>query len=297
MLRNSLLLTAILLLATNGLAGPISITPTTSATTLVNAILGPGVVLVGSPSYTGVANQSGTFTGGGVAVGFDSGIVLTSGNATQIPGLNTNGPESVGGGGTSDDLSTDLGQPGYAGLTALAGYPTYDAAVLSFSFEFTGGGGGDLYFNFVFGSEEYINWIGSQFNDVFGFWVDGVNIALVPGTSTPITINTINNSANSGYYRNNVTNTAGLPVAGYDIKFDGLTTVIQAKMLGLGAGTHTMVFAVGDASDHILDAGVFIQGGTFSNTPINPDIPEPGTLALLGGGLLALGLARRLRRS
>jgi len=58
-----------------------------------------------------------------------------------------------------------------------------------------------------------------------------------------------------------------------------------------------MVLAVADTSDHILDAGVFIQGGTFSSEPINPDIPEPGTLALLGGGLLALGLARRLRRS
>lgn len=61
--------------------------------------------------------------------------------------------------------------------------------MLEFDFTTTGG---NLFFSFVFASEEYNEYVNSSFNDVFGFFVNGVNIALVPGTSTPVAINSVN---------------------------------------------------------------------------------------------------------
>ena len=285
--------TAVILLLPN-LSFAISITPTASGDDLVNNILGPGVSLVGVPTLTGVTNQQGTFTDGLAEVGFSSGIVLSSGNVNEIPGPNTTGPETVGVGLTGDDdISTNLAQPGDADLTTLAGNTTFDANVLAFSFQFGDGSiGGDLFFNFAFASEEYVDFIGSQFNDVFGFFLDGTNIALLGGV--PITVNNINNTSNSAFYVNNVANTNGIPVAGRDIAFDGLTAVLQASAMGLAPGEHTISLKVADTSDGILDAAVFIQQGTFSTepTPTTP-IPEPGTITLLGFGIAGLLITRR----
>lgn len=270
----------------------IIITPTSGATTLANALIGPGVAIVGTPTLTGVTNQQGTFTNGNSSgIGFDAGVVLTSGNANDVPGPNNTSLETLGSlvVGTQD-ISTDLGTAGDAQLTSLAGNATQDANVLAFSFQFGDGTvGGDLQFDFVFASEEYVNFVGSQFNDVFGFFVDGINVALVPGTATPISVNTVNNSTNSAFYKNNVPNTNGITNMGLDLSFDGLTIPIMAQALGLGPGTHTMKFAVADTSDGILDAGVFIGAGSFSQ------IPEPTTIALLGFGLAGLGFLGRRR--
>jgi len=273
----------------SGSALALVVTPTSSGTDLANAIAGSGVSISGV-SYSGVANQSATFTGGiASGVGFESGILMTTGNVNQVPGPNNNTTETVGGGGTSDDISTSLGTPGYGPLSAIAGYNTYDAAVLSFNFLFDSAAGGDLYFNFVFASEEYVNWIGTQYNDVFGFFVDGVNIALVPGDG-PITINNINNTSHSAYYKNNVNNFNGIPNLGLDLSFDGLTVPMTASLKNLSQGPHTMVFAIADTSDGILDAGIFIQAGTFSNNPT--PVSEPSSLLLFGSSLAGLAFFR-----
>jgi hypothetical protein len=63
----------------------------------------------------------------------------------------------------------------------------------------------------------------------------------------------------------------------------------------LGAGVHTISLKVADASDGILDAGVFIQAGTFSDQP-TPVVPEPGTFVLLGSAIAAVAYLRSRRR-
>ncbi len=282
-------------LGASGAAQAVTITTTDDATTLVNTILGAGVTVVGAPTYIGTATQSGTFTDGAAEVGFASGIVLSTGDADDIPGPNNNGTETRGVGNTTDDdINTSLGTAG-AGEIANSN----DAAVLEFDFQFGDGTvGGEVNFAFVFASEEYIDFIDTQFNDEFQLLVDGVNLGTIGGSD--VNINNINDVANSGSYINNVNNTNGIPVAGLNIGFDGLTTILIASSGLLGDGLHTAKFIIADVADGLLDAGVFIQAGTFSPDNPNdepvPEIPLPAALPLFLSGLAGFGFFRRRRK-
>ncbi|MBN1607425.1 MAG: choice-of-anchor L domain-containing protein [Polyangiaceae bacterium] len=266
----------------------LSVTPTTNAADLAEAILGSGVTISNLALVAG-PESAGTFTDGG-NIGIDSGILLTSGSVNNaLP------PD------TSESAGSSIGTGGDSDLNGLIpGYTTYDKTVLEFDFTTDSG---DLYFNYVFGSEEYLEFVGSSFNDVFGFFVEGENIALVPGTSTAVSINNVHQATSNGYgsfaavngeyYVNNTANSVAT-------QYDGVTTVLTASILGLEAGnTYHMKLAIADAGDTILDSGVFIQGGSFSSKPTA--VPElssssaTSALALLAmGALMMVGRRRRM---
>ena len=273
-------------------AHAIVVTPTGNATTLVNTLLGPGVTLVGTPTLTGgnLANSNssaGTFTSGlTTGIGIDSGVLLTTGQANFVGNSNT-----------QSGIGIDFGGAGDAALTALGGDATQDATILSFDFTTTTG---NLFFNFAFGSDEYNEFANANVNDVFAFYVDNTNIALLPGSTTPISINTVNggnpfgtNAQNPQFFNNNAGGT-------FAFEYDGFTDVFTVSALGLGTGQHNIRLAIADGGDGILDSGVFIQGGSF--TPTQPDpTPSPGvpdsgsTLLLAGLGALALGALQRAK--
>ncbi|NEN92287.1 MAG: PEP-CTERM sorting domain-containing protein [Okeania sp. SIO3H1] len=250
-------------------AQAISITPTSNGNDLVNEILGSGITIApDSINYTGTGGASGIFTDGLLSgIGIDSGIILTTGTATDAKGPNS-----------SDKKTTDNKLPGDSDLDGLIleEQTTFDATILEFDFESEGG---DLYFNYVFASEEYVEWTNSKFNDVFGFFLNGTNIALIPGTSTPVAINTVNggkplgtDASNPEFFNNNDPSEGG-PF--FDIEYDGFTNLFTAQALGLSAGTHHIRLAIADAGDAFLDSAVFIQANSFSDMPTNTPTGMP----------------------
>jgi hypothetical protein len=233
------------------------------AAALAAALVGGGVS-ISNVTYTGASIAAGTFTGGTGIIGFNSGIILSSGDSAGVVGPNT-----------SPGFSVCNATAGDADLTALAGgTATQDAAVLEFDFVPTSN---QVSFNYVFASEEYPEFVGS-FNDVFGFFVNGVNVALVPGTSTVVSINNVNCLSNSSYYINNnapgFTGTCGLPYANLDTQMDGLTTVLAAKATVNPGVTNHIKLAIADAVDCAYDSDVFLQANSLV-APTDTFTPSP----------------------
>ena len=142
----------------------------------------------------------------------------------------------------------------------MSGQPTFDAASLTVNFTPTNP---QLAINYVFASEEYQEFVGTEFNDVFAFFVNGVNCALTPGTASPITVNTINQNINSLFYVPN-------EPATYDTEFDGFTVVLTCRAAVNPGVPNTLRLVIADASDGILDSGVFLQANGVSSNPIGP---------------------------
>ena len=242
----------------------ISVTPEDNAMSLANNLIGSesGVTIV-SASLIGATGAAGTFSGG--TFGISEGIVLTSGFATTAVGPNNSGGAGSGRGTAGDAQLDSLASP----------FSTNDACILSITFI---PNGNSLEFSYVFGSEEYNEYVCSSFNDVFGFFVNGgvydnQNIALIPGTTPPmpVAINNVNNGtvgsagsanncsdlqlANSAYYVDNPTGT--------NLQYDGHTVVLTA-VIAVEPGTqYSIKLAIADAGDDVLDSGVFLEGQSF----------------------------------
>jgi hypothetical protein len=184
-----------------------------------------------------------------------------------------------------------------------------DANVLGFTF--TAASAGTLQFRYVFASEEY-NDIGgptapTPFDDVFGLFVDGVNLALVPGFNR-VSVRTVNcGSANRNTPTQNlpggpncalfVNNNFDAGSALFDLQYDGFTQVLTAN-LNVAAGTPYQVqLAIADVpDDRSLDSGAFIAA-QFRADNGGGSVPEPGSLALAAIGVLVMGGARRVLRA
>ena len=229
---------------------------------LVTALLGPGVT-VSNVTFTGASIAAGTFSGGTGIIGFESGVMLSSGSISFVPGPNTQ--DSVSG------VNAGIGDAALNGL--VPGYTTYDACVLEFDFACTGTQ--IIQFQYVFTSEEYNEWVNTSFNDVFGFFLNGTNIALIPGSpGTAVSINNLNcdNPFNppAGSFCNLFVNNrcADIPPGTFpcpgvrNTEMDGLTVVLTATGT-LIPGSNHIKLAIADAGDQVLDSNVFIQGLSF----------------------------------
>lgn len=265
-------------------AGP-TVTGTYDATLLANTIAGSGIT-ISNPTLTFTGSNTlpapaGTFTGGASTVGFASGIVLTNG---------TVGCAGSGNNSSACELERDP--------NAETGTSNYDRTTLAFDFSSSTG---QVFFRYVFASEEYTQFVNSNFNDAFQLLLNGVNIAQLPGGAGPVEINNVNCGTNSAYYRNNV-NPANGPESNntctsllLDIEYDGLTTVLTASGTVTANTVNTFQFTIFDRGDNSLDSGVYIEAGSFSGDDPDNDVPEPGSLLLAGLALAGIRAVHRRR--
>ena len=220
-------------------------------TQLVQSLLGTGVK-VSNVTFKGDNLAAGKFSGGQNSIGFDQGILLSTGQAKSVIGTG------------STFASTDNADSGDPQLDAIvAPDPTFDATILEFDFVASGS---VLNFQYVFGSEEYPEFVNASFNDVFAFFLNGKNIALIPNTSIAVSIDNVNAGANASFFVDNYTN-GTLPTS-----LDGLTTVLTATANVTPGQSNHIKLAIADAGDHILDSDVFIQAGSFAAPTVTAQI-------------------------
>ncbi|MEZ4651891.1 MAG: choice-of-anchor L domain-containing protein, partial [Candidatus Eisenbacteria bacterium] len=253
-------------------------TPVADVNELLQCLLGPDVtvtneVLIAAPDAAGV------FAGALGVIGFDQGIILSSGNIATLAGPNT-----------GDATSTDNLAPGDPDLDDLVpGYVTYDAAILEF--DFTCDTAQDVVFQYAFGSEEYNEWVDTPYNDVFGFFLNGTNIAVAPAgcsnAGSPVSINNVNcgnpyigSGPNCDCFRNNDLDDGGGQI---DTEMDGLTQVFYATA-SISPGTNHIKIAIADAGDAVLDSNVMIRCQSFTCG----GAPTVGACCLPGGQCVTL---------
>jgi len=217
-------------------------------------------------AYTGANAAAGSFTGGASTIGIAQGVVLSSGQASGVVGQ------------ASAFADTNNNGAGDADLTVLASANqptnTFDAAVLEFDFVPQR----DLItFQYVFGSEEYPETVGQLVTDVFALFLNGQNIAVVPGTTTAVSINTVNAGANSEHY---VDNGAGA----FQIALDAFTKVFTIRAAVTAGVTNHLKLAVADSLDLIVDSALFIKAGSFAAVMPNLRVKATGKPASAARG-------------
>lgn len=248
----------------------------TPAWLVQNLLLGQGVsasniTFNGAPANT-VTEYVGQFDATNTNLGLGAGMIMATGDVAQAIGPNDQSGITLGGGifGQSDpDLLALAQATGNAPVTDIN-----DAAVVEFDFVPTGD---SLKFDFIFASDEFLEFVQS-YNDVFGFFLSGpgiagpytngaINIALIPNTTSPVAISTVNNLVNSAYYVDNGTGAnAPFNASPIYIQYDGRTTLLTARAEVTCGLTYHIKLAVGDANDAGVDSGVFLKAGSFVST-------------------------------
>jgi len=241
----------------NGTGG-VTINQLPNIVTSIQNILFGNCVDVSNIQFNGSTSQAiGYLSDSTSLLGFDYGLLLTTGLI-----FNAIGPNNQQGAGT------DIGMPGDMLLDQqIPGFFTRDA--VSIEFDFVPQADTVIACEFVFASEEYPEFVGSQFNDVFGFFIEGPedsliglhNIAFVPGTTTPIAINNLNQGLNSQYFVDNTN--------GQVLQYDAYTTPIRLEYAVTPGQSYHFKIVIADAGDGVYDSGVFLKGGSFlGNTPL-----------------------------
>lgn len=247
---------------------PIYVGDDPEALLLAQNLAGAGIT-VSDANYVGTCTGNTGGTGGSGAttgnrgyfyngnIGITNGIVLSSGNIAELPDNNS----------TSNTRDWNLG--GESDLTATLGGQTYDA--IGFEFTFIPDGN-TASFRYVWGSDEYDEYVGSAFNDGFAFYItsldaDGYNyskknIALIPGTATPVSINNVNKTSYAQYFNGHeFSDGDNTP----PIECDGYTTVLTAVVATKPCARYRMKLVLGDVGDRVYDSWVFFETNSLTS--------------------------------
>ena len=222
----------------------LEVNPGISAAAMAEAIAGPGVQIL-NPQITGSSNSYGSYSTANTLLPFGNGVLLSTGKAT-----NAIGPNNV------QHKSYINSSAGSTLLDDTFNQITHDACVFEFDLIPQGD---TLRFNFTFASEEYHNFVGSIYSDVFGFFISGPgitgneNLALVPGSGDPVSVNTINLVQNNNYLFDNDN------PPGVDLQYNAYTVNLEAIRAVNPCETYHLTLVIADVNDYSIDSGVFIE--------------------------------------
>jgi len=257
---------AYLLVLPMSLFAQLTVSQQNASTLVQNVLVGSGVT-VSNISFQGAASMIGSFDGSSSNIGFSSGIIMSTGKIQDAPGPNQetgSGAEmNVNGNAMLDNILTGDNQ-------------TLDAAVLRFNFVCEGN---KVQFRYVFASEEYPEYVCSDFNDVFGFFISGPgitgnqNLAVLPGSNALVSINSVNGGSvgsegsssnpcilsNSNLYQ---------PNSSSSVEYDGWTSILTAMSNVIPCSTYTLTIAIADVKDRLYDSAVFLESKSFTSTEI-----------------------------
>ena len=216
-------------------------------------------------------NSVASFISSAEKLPIQSGIILTTGIATWA-------------GYPNDSRSSGCAMftPGDSRLEKIAGSRTSDAAILEIEFV---ANTDEVSFEYFFASEEYPEYVNKGVNDVFAFFIEGpgydtlYNMAKLPTTGEPISIDHVNAQRNSEFYIENQmwrgysVESPGSSLASI-FQFDGMTTSLEAKAKIRPYATYKLTMAIADVGDNIYDSGVFIKAHSLKSAgrlqPIAP---------------------------
>jgi len=282
MMRFKAVLFILTLFVTSDLLSQITVDQSYTIEEYVNDILLSTGVQASNITFTGSESQIGFLEGGeGTIFPLGAGLVLSTEVANNITDLNPAWPEPeipigedvVG----EDDLMTIANSvPDLIGEDFTVN-TIEDVCILEFDFIATGD---TVKFNYSFGSDEYLTWVNSSYNDVFAFFLSGpgitgpyaspvgfpdgaINIALVPESNPPlpITISSVNNVSNTNYYNDN-------PEPYTDIGMRGFTDLFEAIHTVTCGETYHIKLAIADGSDPTLESMVVLEAGSFTSNSV-----------------------------
>ena len=242
-------------------------------------LIGNGVTAT-NITFTGSEEQLGYLSGAEGLFSVSSGLVLSTDHATHLsdPGcMDTQfctGCQDLGN--DPDLLDVANSVPPLIGQTFTVS-SVHDLCILEFDFE---AGGDSISFNYVFGSDEYLTYVNTTYNDIFAFFLSGpgitgpydaplgfpdgaINIASVPDSDPllPVTISSVNNVTNAAYYIDNQANN--------DICINGYTETFTASASVQCGETYHIKLAIADGSDNALESFVVLEEGSFSSNAID----------------------------
>jgi gliding motility-associated-like protein len=283
-MKKKILLSLSALFTSMYLFAQITVTNTQTASQLVqNVLMGFGVTasnisLNGVPfSANNVYPNVTYFNAGTTSFPIQSGVLLTTGNGIGAKGPNNTGSSTANTPPTPSVATDPHLNAIIPGATPL---PT-NGVVLEFDFI---PAGDTISFKYMFGSDEYPEFANSSFNDAFGFflWGPGISgpyvltgypnggqtLAVIPGTTTPVTINTVNPTQNPTFYVNNQNGVA----YGSAIQYDGTTVLLTANASVQCGQTYHIKLAICNVSDQSYDSGVFLQANSFSSEAVQVNV-------------------------
>jgi outer membrane protein OmpA-like peptidoglycan-associated protein len=200
----------------------------------------------------------------------NEGILLSTGDVFDAMGPNKSKSTGTRGSGWGDK-----------DLQAIATGVVMDAVALEFDLIALRD---SIVFEYVFASDEYPEFVNKGVNDIFGFFLMQqnsralfpTNLAQVPNSKKPVSINSINHRINEQYFlRSDFLDAHDdefwranpeLFLRARFFEYDGFTTVLRATAKLEPGKTYHLKFAIADVGDRIYDSAVLLKAKSFASS-------------------------------